>query len=257
MSCLKLINWNIAGMPPLINLNGNPHFRFTGFEKWFYDHPSHFYTLQEVFDFNLQKKIVKFFIKNGYYVVVSDYTSWYKLNGGLLIASKYPIIDCCFYNYMHNCGEDRLGNKGVLWAVVCLPDHQLIEIVNTHLNADPEVWGFRNYTKVQTQQLNEMYSFLSNCKKRIRHLPLKTGIILLAGDFNMSFYRKHFQDFIKKMSENYSILNKELPPPFQIDHILLFVRKNLNMRISNSNLKILSMQKCQSDHEPMCIEIMI
>jgi len=102
-------------------------------------------------------------------------------NGGVFIASKWPIT-FTEQDIFSNCtGSDCLAAKGVLYARInkqVTPQHATItyNIFATHLNA----WEGEKQAKVRLQQAEQMLVFISK-----QNIP-KTEAVIIAGDLNIN-----------------------------------------------------------------------
>lgn len=107
-------------------------------------------------------------------------------DGGLLLLSKYPIVDRHQTIYRQCAGEDCLTNKGVLHARIAVPGHPVnYDIFITHMQScPPEVpqipgVGPSNCEDVlEVSQADHLSSFVQACSS-------PEGVALLMGDLNI------------------------------------------------------------------------
>ena len=77
-------------------------------------------------------------------------------NSGLMMLSKYPIIDADFIRYSNLSNADILSNKGLLGAKVKVSDDRFVTVYNTHMQA--AAWkGFNGIKKL----LNKIGQFIN------------------------------------------------------------------------------------------------
>jgi endonuclease/exonuclease/phosphatase family metal-dependent hydrolase len=102
---------------------------------------------------------------------------WKPSNGGIFIASKWPIVTSKDMAYTACRFPDCLAAKGVQYARIekRLDGHtKLYHVFGTHMQA----WGGAEAAAVRSEQAREMASFIEE-----QDIP-STEPVLLAGDFN-------------------------------------------------------------------------
>lgn len=87
-------------------------------------------------------------------------------DSGLMIFSKFEIIDIVFDPFDKSTAENTLANKGTLRALLKLNDHKTLNVINTHLDTDPDT---------ARGQLRELSRYI---------IP---GNTVVAGDLNLDF----------------------------------------------------------------------
>jgi len=92
------------------------------------------------------------------------------LTSGLLLLSKYPIVETEYMVYSKCSGFDCFAAKGVLWAKVAVPGVGEVNVFTTHTNAGSN-------KKVKSFQLVEAQNFIQ------KHLEGRSTLFL--GDFNL------------------------------------------------------------------------
>jgi len=98
------------------------------------------------------------------------------LSSGLLIVSKFPIVDVDFLTYKNCSGFDCFAQKGAQKVTLCLPNHLYVDVFNTHLES-----GNNEKSKaIRLNQIDQLLSFMNNTRQV---LPFSERLILL-GDFN-------------------------------------------------------------------------
>lgn len=99
-------------------------------------------------------------------------------DSGLIILSKYPIIECSAMTYSSSSGSDRLANKGVVYARIQVSPSEgdYMHVFNTHIQA-------HDYAETRLAQISELMDFISEIIKSDKDYIRP---ILIAGDFNVS-----------------------------------------------------------------------
>ena len=166
-------------------------------------------------------KIIREGSKRGlkYYTApkVPSFFSKYLVDSGLLIISRYPIVDNDFYEYYINISGDAPTAKGVLYAKIEIKKNVYLFLFNTHLQSTyyedtPE--NMDSTVQVRTKQTEELINFIYNKLLTIPKNEIKNGKIILLGDFNIDAHDNIFaQDKYKipkyKYTE-YDIFYKKL-----------------------------------------------
>jgi len=146
-------------------------------------------SLQEVWD-PRYSAIEKHARANGMYVVGSSAPSMMRyltlrvFGGGLVILSKFPIVDTQELLFDRGSASDALVTKGVLYAKIQL-GHSFVHVFNTHLQAS---YGFEfndnnPYIPIRLKQLRKMRAFIHKLTAN-DHYP-----IMVMGDFNVNARR--------------------------------------------------------------------
>ena len=191
---MNITTFNIACIPKYVNLLDNEKKRLHYIKKLLKKLNPDIILLQEVFS-NYSRDILKiFFKKNNYNIILSPNTYLY-LNGGLLIASKYKIIESDYYSYKNYFGEDSLSYKGILYAQI-IKNNKVINIFNTHTNNTVPIFTVMCHPNIlQEQQLNEFIDYVYFIKNKNDNYKInydKTNnymedniSYILGGDFNL------------------------------------------------------------------------
>lgn len=124
---------------------------------------------------NIEAKL----ICNPYYIMGPDRGILnIRQDGGLIILSKYPIVECSAMTYSSSSGTDRLANKGVVYAriQISLSTDDYIHVFNTHIQS-------HDYSDSRLLQIAELMDFISEIVKSDKKY---IHPILIAGDFNVA-----------------------------------------------------------------------
>ena len=226
---MKIATWNICCLSNFANLYQNPKNSIKNIIKQMRIIKSDIFCLQEAFDKKIRQKLIKEF-KN-YNVAYEENKEPFKINSGLMVISKFPIIDYGFINFIESCGEDKFANKGFLYIVVKYKNSNTV-IVNTHLNNPTPLFSFfSDSSDVLKNQLSQLF----------HTIYLKFNLynnIIVCGDFNTNPY------FIKNFLKTSLLKNKITIKGFSnqstvideydtIDHILI-LNKSAEHHTQNS-----------------------
>ncbi len=165
---LKVTTWNIYMLPNL----------FSTFQKeralliadYILSNNSDVFVLQEAFNgdaINLIYDKVRDVYKYGIKPIKQNIFSL-KLNNGLWILSKFPILGHDFYKFNNSTGFDSFAQKGILFVKIKILGVE-IQIFDTHLNSG-------DYQSVRDSQ----YVEIKNIIKKYDNNKLQ----IICGDFN-------------------------------------------------------------------------
>ncbi|TYZ67754.1 hypothetical protein PybrP1_012998 [[Pythium] brassicae (nom. inval.)] len=139
--------------------------------------------LQEMFEVGVrQKRLVREARAMGFKYhcgsVWPSVTDRYLIDGGLLILSRFPIVERGQHAYSQGSGSDGICAKGVLYARVQLsPDlGDSLHVFTTHTQAGDRL---KEYA-IRAAQLQEMQRFVARTVRDDREAP-----VLITGDFNL------------------------------------------------------------------------
>jgi endonuclease/exonuclease/phosphatase family metal-dependent hydrolase len=107
------------------------------------------------------------------------------MNSGLVIMSKFPIINVKFYEYQNSnpFSFDYFSEKGFLVATIKIEDKN-VKVINTHLQSS----DFHRYDKYALSQINELLKYLDD---------IEDDDYIVGGDFNIDIH-----DFNEVMNNN-------------------------------------------------------
>ena len=198
--------------------------------------------LQEAFYniniFQGKRKILQMLERRNYHVSYSKLPNLllgeHITDAGLIIASKYPIIESTFYPFKNHCNVDSLSQKGYIHSIIHTKKGK-INLINTHLQSfysEENNWFSGINSCERKAQLSQFFLFIQSLKDDV----------LIGGDFNL--HTQEEIDFFHDMS-NIKKLNTEQSG---IDFIL----STLKIEKIEDNKEIV---KKWSDHEPLSVEI--
>ena len=133
------------------------------------------------FKYHLSSKVPSFFSK-------------YLVDSGLLILSRYEIVESDYYDYFINISGDAVTNKGILYAKIKINDKYLF-LFNTHLQAsyfDESQTNIDCTIQVRMAQVEELVNFIYNKLLTISKEEIINGNILVVGDFNIDAHDNRY-----------------------------------------------------------------
>lgn len=253
---LKILSWNIACLPQKINTLKNSTKRLKSITKFIELSKPDIICFQEVFSSESRIYLKQYLKNNKYYIYLSPHKN-ILLNGGLLIASKFEIIDLDNIIFNNSLGEDCLSDKGILYIKIKY-NNKYINIFNTHLNNATPMYSINRHDegKIIRYQLNEFLQFFYN---KIKNNT--SNIYLLVGDFNLPYESLYYNKFINKIKKNLKIYRNtneiitDNINNIQIDYINTCCHKDIEIK----DFKIYTSDKFKkiSDHNPLIKKIIL
>ncbi|KAL0476713.1 hypothetical protein AKO1_006160 [Acrasis kona] len=188
---IRILSYNMF-MRPFVNTNGNDYKPER--LKLFMENETHKFDvlcLQELFSMgghNRKYELIEGSKKHGLLYSTSLNGSWLSLkpiDSGLLILTKYPILDKDAIVFQEGADIDGWSTKGAISALVSVPtedEHDEIKmlIVNTHTQAEYSTEDPKYYD-IQRKQIEEVRQFIIKKHKQFPKAP-----IILCGDFNIN-----------------------------------------------------------------------
>lgn len=185
---IRLLSLNLFLRPPLIS---NPSGDYKEARRILFCQsilPSYdIVCLQEVFGLmsSRKAKIIAAAEALGYaYSVESPGPGFFAshlIDGGLLILSRYPILEWEFRPFNYGIFPDTLANKGVLYCKLDI-DGVPLQLFTAHTQSPYETNDmdlYRLYRSVTLRQIGKIAEF-------IREKRSQTGLIVLVGDLNIN-----------------------------------------------------------------------
>lgn len=121
------------------------------------------------------------------YFVESDQAPLFSnsfIDGGLLILSRFPIIESDFKNYNYGFLSDAFTYKGVLYAKIIIQD-RVLHLFNTHTQASyfsSTVEAFKESINTRADQIKTVRKFIEDKTQGSHH----NDLIMLCGDLNVN-----------------------------------------------------------------------
>ena len=219
---IRLLSYNFFLRPPPINNNGSDYKNER--IKDFFEFLREFDIIcfQEIFTTLTDRKhqMIREAAKSGLKYHVSSrppsFFSEYITDSGLLILSRYEILECDYYYYYLNISGDAPSNKGIIYAKININNRYLF-LFNTHLQStyfDESQSNINCTIQVRTKQTEELINFVYNKLMIIPREQIEKGLVLIVGDFNIDahnnqFLREKYKLPKYKISE-YDLLKKKL-----------------------------------------------
>ncbi len=146
---LSIISWNVFLRPiPFIESQYKRSYQIS---EYLLSDNSDIMLIQEAFNRTAVNNLIKILTPTYPYVIEPESNSLLKISSGLLVLSKYPIIEYQHHYYTDCKGFDCLSAKGFIIFTIELKD-RLVTIVNTHNQADDRY----NQTRInQYRQIKE------------------------------------------------------------------------------------------------------
>ena len=236
---VRILTYNFFSRPPPVNTNGTDYKddRLQDFINFLPNFD--IICFQEVFTtFNDRKhRMIREGAKVGlkYYfsAKVPSFFSKYIADSGLLILSRYEIVENDWYDYYVNISGDSVSKKGILYAKIKINDRYLF-LFNTHLQSsyfDESQSNINCTIQVRTGQTEELINYVYNKLLTIKRKEIEKGCVLIVGDFNID---AHDNKYVK---ERYII------PKYNISEYELLKKK-----FSKLGIAIDLMEKKYNDH---------
>ena len=238
-SSVRLLSYNFFARPPPVNTNRTDYKdeRLKDFIEYLPDFD--IICFQEMFTtFNDRKhRMIREGAKAGlkYYVSAKPPSFFSKCisDSGLLILSRYEIVENDLYDYFLNVSGDCVSNKGILYAKIKINNRYLF-LFNTHLQStyfDESQANINCTIQVRTRQTEELINFVYNKLLLIPRDQIEKGCVLIVGDFNID---AHDNKFVK---------TRYMIPKYKISEYELFQKK-----LSTLGKAIDLMDKKYNDH---------
>lgn len=132
----------------------------------------------------------KYFVSNKPVKILSKKV----IDSGVLIASKYPIIETSNITYSKGCSFDDFASKGAVYAKIKIGKDKTINVFSTHLQASYVVVTDVDYN-VRDSQAKELQKFISY------HIKNDSSPTFLLGDMNINSINeeREYQNLLKNL----------------------------------------------------------
>ncbi|KAI8338085.1 Endonuclease/exonuclease/phosphatase [Chlamydoabsidia padenii] len=182
-STARLLTYNIFMRPPGVKNNANDYkdARLDDIINTILPHYD-IITFQEAFAFGNHRvdRLIEAAQQRGFGYLMSPRHGPWELaaDGGLLLLSRYPILQVDVLEYPRGLHSDWLARKGALHALIGL-DHSSLDIYTTHTQASYGKGGTRSQQDIQMRldQFERLGRFIND--------TMTTGTIVAMGDFNI------------------------------------------------------------------------
>jgi len=188
---IKILTYNIFLRPPPVKNNENDwkDERLADFCNLIHNYDV--ICLQEMFGtFNSRKQmLIRAATLAGFFFYVDtcspSFVSKYMVDGGLLILSRFPIVEHSYMQYRYGVVADSLAEKGVIYAKIKVKE-SFLHLFTTHLQASYFDSGESNFIisfHTRMAQIKQINYFMSDILKK--HYNKNNDKILLVGDLNV------------------------------------------------------------------------
>lgn len=263
---IKVVSFNIWDLPLWFIKDRSK--RLAGLINYLKELDADIICLQEAFDPNNRKKLIKSFA--GVYEATNDIINHRRIlglklfdsSGGLVIFSKFPILNSSFIphnRFSNSTLGEVFGRKGVLHATVKTPVGNL-EIMNIHLHEEGLWFADRIIRYNQLSRILEQVN--ANNKPSI-----------LVGDFNQ-FNLVQRLDFMNLLQANNFIhagKEKNLTPSYRLENPYfngffnnppgsvrldyIFTRKLDVLKLKVIDYQVEILKPSLSDHDPVILTL--
>ena len=197
---IRLLIYNIFCRPPPVNSN-NGDYKDARIKDFLEQMPNFdIICFQELFTTLNDRKhrIIREGAKMGlkYYASpkVPSFFSKYLVDSGLLILSRYKIVEDDFYEYYITISGDAVSNKGILYAKIKI-NNKFLFLFNTHLQStyyDESQKNIDCTIQVRTAQTEELINYIYHKLLIIPRDEIKKGCVIVCGDFNIDAHNNKF-----------------------------------------------------------------
>ena len=201
---IKVLSLNLFLRPPLIknNFSDYKEARLAYFCNKILENYD-IVCLQEMFAaFNTRRsRLIQLAISKGLlYSAYCPSPSFWKpqaIDGGLVILSRYPILESDFFGFGNGVFPDFFSLKGILYVKISI-SNKIIHVFTIHTQAtypseDLEI--LEVYKQVRKEQLKSSVKFI-NSKVQFTNEPF-----LLVGDFNTDGKSNEYDSLIQNLEE--------------------------------------------------------
>ncbi|KAG0309667.1 hypothetical protein BGZ98_009987 [Dissophora globulifera] len=134
--------------------------------------------------------------KSGWDSTSGSYSSTSVENGGVVILSKWPILQKHQFIFKDACGADWFANKGFAYVQIAYQGIANIHVFGTHLQSDDSACASGQAAKDRGSALDAWRSFIDS-----RNIPANE-LVIMAGDFNILRDSPEFNSMLTRMSAN-------------------------------------------------------
>ncbi|KAG0211916.1 hypothetical protein BGX28_007198 [Mortierella sp. GBA30] len=114
-------------------------------------------------------------------------------NGGVLILSKWPMIQKHQFVYKGACGADWFSNKGFAYVIL---DYQgtKVHVFGTHMQSDDSACTSGQAARYRGEALDAWRSYINS-----RNIPAGE-LVIMAGDFNIKRDTAEFNSLLTRLN---------------------------------------------------------
>lgn len=168
-------------------------------------------ALMEVIPISIDKEVIKGMNELGFCHYTEHIKDMMAERGGIMIFSKFPIIDSNHTFYGNICASsDCLSSKGVVYAKI-EKESLRFNVFATHMQAWPDL----KFQKIRAKQIEHVRRFMKqvNCPQR--------EPVLFCGDLNVDYYldRAQFNYLLSRLKMVMPLFSKD-SHPFTVDPLI-------------------------------------
>ena len=203
---IRILSWNIFMRPPLISNHCGDYKneRLSDFISSYLDKYD-VVVLQEMFLFASWRRshLIQEAKRRGFRYHAAATNAF--IDGGLLILSRFLIMQSAYQSFPRGIHSDMLASKGILHANLCVNDNLTMDIFTTHLQASYSHPSSQTELDIRIRQLDIMRNFIDKQTKNS-----SASIIVLCGDFNIdSSTNEADYNYMKSLfDKDFEFLNK-------------------------------------------------
>lgn len=257
---LKVLSWNVFLRPGV--LHDAQMVRVDSISAYLMASDCDVIVLQEVFHRKARKELIDNLKESYPFATERTKGSFWGVASGLIVLSKYTIIEETFVPFKKATGSDALAKKGVLRAEIQC-ENQKIALYGTHMQAG----GGAKRQAIRQQQLDSIQAFMAKDNE--------PTLQLIAGDFNIRQASQAFDSITAKLNvtkpdllgpilttanfEDQQLMSTTGPSSW-IDYIFLraFPKASvISTEIGEPKMKVDGELRRMSDHNPIWSTVVI
>ena len=181
---IKVMSWNVFLRPGI--LSDRQKDRVPKISEYLLNTGADVLVLQEVFHRKSRRQLISILSEQYSFHTERGPVSFWGVSSGVLIFSKKPILNESNTSFSRARVSDRLAKKGVVGVQIEV-NNQDVYILGTHL----QTGGSEKSIDVQNEQIKTIESI-------IKKIP-SSGLIIYAGDFNITPHGKLFASLIRRL----------------------------------------------------------
>lgn len=184
---LKILDYNVFWRPDMLHLGVKEYMRQRSELLLERIRDYDIVCLEEGFQFgsNIAKNFIDAARAMGFkFILTSELPPFFTrqvIDSGLILLSRYPIIESDRIRYTTGCGFDFFSAKGALYAKIQLDENNHVHVFSTHLQASYSAADNipTKDVKIRQSQFDQLSSFMA--KKATDRFP-----VIVCGDLNVN-----------------------------------------------------------------------
>ncbi|KAG0235888.1 hypothetical protein BGW42_004534 [Actinomortierella wolfii] len=133
--------------------------------------------------------------QSGWDSSTGSYSNFVPENGGVMVMSKWPILEKHQHIYKQGCGPDYWGNKGFIYVKLNISG-STVHVFGTHTQStDSSCWTVTP-EKVRASQFAEMHEYIKN-----KNIPANE-LVVMGGDFNVIRASSEYPSMLTALNAN-------------------------------------------------------